>query len=249
MNIEKIIGDLFSKKLNIYDAIVKIKKSPNKYKTQLRKLLVIHKHPYIRLFCAWSLGEIEDTESFDLLTKQYYIEKDDNVRTNIVRALFLIKPYKFSQKNLKTFFLERYYPIPIMALKFFIFNKNFHNKINFLSIYTKLNDSFEKIELLRHIKLFKFKRKKLLTLFKKELEEEKNILIKSELILAIANLNDPNSLSTLISYYDMYKKDFTNSIFLAYAFVSGVNFLCQTKAYNILYSLYINYNEILLRGR
>jgi hypothetical protein len=53
----------------------------------------------------------------------------------------------------------------------------------------------------------------------------------------------------MINYYKNNEPIFKTNVSLAYFFVKGVLFLCQSKAYEILETLYLAHNNLLLRRK
>lgn len=238
MNTKLIIKKLLDKKISIYEAIDEVKKNPNLHLKNLRTYLSDNR-AYIRLFAAWSLGELKDQESFDKLIFVYQKEKDDNVKANIVRALYFIDPNLISLDFFRNLLINRYYPIVLMAIKFLPFNCNLHQKIEFESLYKINKNILIKTALLKNVRLFLFIKDRLINFLFEELKKEKNIILKAEIIKSISLLNDPVCLPRLMDYFNENKTLIEKNILLVYSFSEVMNNLCQSKAYDILYNLYL----------
>jgi hypothetical protein len=70
-----------------------------------------------------------------------------------------------------------------------------------------------------------------------------------ELMNAVALLNHPRSLEVLISHYQRHPDDFTREPALAHQFAVSVTRLGESRAFEILESLYLDHDDHALRWR
>lgn len=244
--LNKVVDNLIDYSLSPYDFIDFIRKGKISAAPYLRKLIVEHKSPYVRLCSAWALGDIQDMKSVSLLKKVYKKEQDANVRANIVWALFRINPTQIDLSLYKTFLLDNYFVVPLISLKringlFWI-----EGKIDFLEFYNKFDNTLLKLEMLRNIRSFRFY-KNINETLEKELYQSNNIYQRMELIKAIGLTNQGNSADILIEYYSKRKNELLNSESLAFQYVSAMLFLTQSKAYGSLYEIYVHFKSQLIR--
>lgn len=242
MTINQILQKVINKKITIYDAVNKIKIDPQPFLDDLRKSITNDSNYRLRLFSAWVLGEIKDKKSINILVRQYLQEKENNVRANIVRAIFFIDPSSLSLTMFKKLISDKYYPIPVMSVKFMAFNIKLHHKIKYIEIYNSTRNLLLKLEILRNIRFFVYRSKPTLEFLIKELKSKESQPLRSEIIEAIGLINSPDSLDYLLEYFNEKNAEFLVDPILADSLLKSIISLCQSKAYIILYKLYINHD-------
>lgn len=236
----KLISSLLNFSVSPYDFIQTIKKNNGKYARALRKNLISHSSAYIRLCCAWALGELQNRDSFILLKRAYLNELENNARANIVWALFWIDRQRITQSLFNKFLQDTYYLIPVIALKNIASLYRVEGKIDFLDLYNQADNVLVKLELLRNIRSFKLP-STINNLLLVELERATNVLLKTELVNALALTKRTDSLDILMNYYFTHKETFFRNENLAIHYVSALLSIGQSKPYMILSELYTHH--------
>ena len=193
------------------------------------------------------MGEIKENKCLKILVKKFNSEDDPNVRANIVRSLFFINSKSIPLSLFKKFINDKYYPIPLMAVKFISLSKNLHSRISFNKLYESTKNTIFKAELLRNIRFFSTKNSTLNLLFNDLVKD--NQILKTEIIEAIGLVNSPDSLDILIEYYEQKKDYFLKDLLLSDSLIRSVINLCQSKSYNILYQIYLVHKNFNLRKK
>lgn len=245
-NLQELIHLIVEKKISIYKALNIVRMTPKKYNVDLKKMMS-QSNPYFRLFSAWAIGEIGDKNSFRFLSKFYLNEKDDNVRANIVRALFFIDPSKISYNALRRFLEDDYHTVKLIAVKFSVLCNHLYKKFCFEYYFRKIKYELVKFELLKNIVFFNYNSNSILSLLKNSLEEASSILLRVYLIQSVGKLNNPNCINILLNYYNKHRLVFKKNPLLAYVFSSAIVDLCVSRAYNELYELYCWHNNTLIK--
>ncbi len=246
---QTLIKKLYNKKYSIYEAVEELKKSPNRYIPQLKVIVTNNKSAYLRLLAAWALGEIQDKDSFNLLLRRYEKEKEDNVRANIVKALYFIDSQKVSVELTKKLLSDKYYLIQLLSLKFFALTPGSKRKLNFKYYFNNLKSEFVKKELLNNMRFFYYDDGTICKFLYSNLLTTKSTFLKINIITAIGLVNSPLSLNYLIKYYEENRQEVEQNQLLAYGFASAIVSLNQSKAFYILSTLYLKHKNLLVRWK
>jgi hypothetical protein len=220
-----------------YDMADFCKENPDVVVDGLRASLTSHESPYVRLCSAWSLGEIGNPMDMPLLQHAYKLEGEDNVRTNIAWAQFMIDTEQIGEENFRDFLLDDYYVIPLVAVKRLSGMPHLAGKYDFSRYYEAQENQLVSLEMLRNIRSFQISEDinaKLGT----ELKGTENLLDKSALIKAIGATNQIDSMATLMDYYHEFKENILGNELLADAMVSAFLSLGQSDPYEILQEIY-----------
>lgn len=251
---EDIFSQLLKKNLSPYRAIDLIRLDPNKYSPELKRMLSSHNSPYIRLCCAWFLGEIQERTSVGLLMKSYTRETDENARSNIVWAIFSTDPQKVTYQLLKQFLTDEYFVVPLITIKNISVLHRFCGKLGFKEYYkiydqqySKEGGTLIKIEMLRNIRHFYYTEENAISFLEQELKHSNHILLRLGLIEALSLLNSPDSMDILIRYYYDHEIEFLTNSSLALQFVTAVANLFRSKPYQILENLYLKHDLFLIK--
>jgi len=247
-SVEVIVQQLLDYSITPYEVIKLLRKDYSYMIPSIRNLVTTHDSPYIRLCAAWSLGEIGDKDSISMLKEAYKKENEDNVRTNIVWALFMIDPHQIDQLLFQTFVNDNYFLIPLVALKRISGMPKLQGVIDFWTIYEKSENILLKLEILRNIRCLRYPNdinKRL----KKELYSSKNPHIKMGIIKAIGATNQIDSVDILIQYYNDSRSEILQSDLLAFEYVSAMQSLAQSKPYESLQEIYFHFQSGLIRWK
>lgn len=247
-SVEVIVKQLLDYTITPYEVIQLLRKDYSYMIPQIRELVTTHSSPYIRLCAAWSLGEIGDEESISMLIEAYKKENEDNVRTNIVWALFMINPHQIDQLLFQTFVDDKYFLIPLVALKRISSLPKLQGILDFNTIYEKNNNILLKLEILRNIRSLRYPNN-INERLKKELYSSKDSLLKMGIIKAIGATNQIDSVDILIQYYNDNKIEILKSEMLAFEYVSAMQSLVQSKPYRSLQEIYFHFQSGLIRWK
>lgn len=236
---EELQARLLNGSITPYDMASFCKEHPDAVADGLRSSLISHKSPYVRLCSAWSLGEIGNSEDMPLLQHAYAQEDEDNVRTNIAWAQFMIDIDQIGEEHFRDFLLDDYYVIPLVAVKRLSGMPHLVGKYDFASYYDNQDNQLVSLEMLRNIRSFQIP-EDINVKLGAELRTTDNMLDKSALIKAIGATNQIDSMEALMSYYYEFRSDVLGSELLADSMVSAFLSLGQSDAYEILQEIYAN---------
>ncbi|MEK7517086.1 MAG: HEAT repeat domain-containing protein [Patescibacteria group bacterium] len=246
--LEDLVDKLLNQSISVYDMVDYCKKHQEIATPALKELVSKHESPYVRLCSAWSLGEIADKSAIPILKEAYGTEDEVNARANMAWAQFMIDPHHIDEDQFDAFLLDKYYVIPLIALKRFSGLHDLQGKYDFLKYYSYHENILVRSELLRNIKSFTHATDINDTL-RHELYTTEEPLLKSELINAIGATNHIDSVDILMDYYSEFKDEIANNETLAYSIVNAMLFLSQSRPYKILHEMYHTQKSKLVRWR
>ena len=228
---DELIHSLIHHRISPYQYVETVKKCKQKHLSSLRKNLIYHHSPYIRLCCAWAIGEVHDKNSLKLLENAYFSETNENTRANIVWALFSIDAKYITLPLFKQFLQDPYYLIPLLSVKNISGLYWIEGRINFIPLYSKTDPLLIRLELLRNIRSFRFQ-SKINTYLSTKLSETSNILEKGELIRAIALTRQIDSFERISRFYESNTELFLHNDFMAYQYISAIFFYANQSHMN-----------------
>lgn len=244
--LNKTINKLLDYSMSPYEFVDFVRSEKTFFLPHLRILLTKHASPYVRLCSAWALGDLRDKKSVPILKKAYKKEKEGNVRANIVWAIFRIEPSQIDLPLYKTFLLDSYFVIPLVALKRISGLFWLEGKINFLEYYYKFDNTLLKLEMLRNIRSFRFNRD-INESLKNELYNVNDIYKIMGIIDAIGLTNQSSSADILMEYYSKNKNELLDNEPLTFHYISAMLSLTQSKGYESLHEIYIHSKSQLIK--
>lgn len=205
-----------------------------------------HPSDYVRLCLAWYMGETRKKIFFVPLVQSYDSEKDDNVRANIVWALFSIDSNIIDISLFTKFLKDKYFLVSLIAIKRLNQVESINGKIKFRELYSKFDNTLIKNEILRKISYLSTVEEDLAAI-ENELYRTKDFMLKMELLKSIGELNKKNSTQLLLQYFEEEKENILQNEALAYKYVEAVQATTQSSPCHFLYLIYVQYSSQLLR--
>jgi hypothetical protein len=247
-DLHELFHQLAAQTLSPHQAIACVKGWKTMPTEALENAMVSQQSAYIRLCCAWILGEVQRITHPLRLIEAYHRERDGNVRANIVWALCRMHPESISPKFYHTLLSDDCYHIPLVALKYLAYCPALLGTLDFLPLYRQARHPLVQAELLRAIRTFREGDNDLLFLTA-ELKQTTNPWLVGELLLAIAAIHAPDSLSIILDYWNEHQDDFVASEYLAFQFATCCAALCQSHPCAALERLYLGHDSVTLRTK
>lgn len=234
--------------LSAYDMVNYCRDNPELVAEGLRASVISHESPYVRLCSAWSLGEIGNPEDLPLLQQAYAQEKEDNTRTNIAWAEFMVAPEQIDKEKFNEFLLDDYYVIPLVAVKRLSGIPHLVGEYEFSDYYDTQDNQLVRLEKLRNIRSFRIP-KDINAKLDSELRTTEHILEKSEIIQAIGATNQVDSMGRLMNYYQECKGDILEDAMMSHAMVNAIFSLGQSDGYGIMHEIYQHQDSHIIRWK
>ncbi len=246
--ISDVQAQLLSGEITAYEMVRFSKENPEIVADGLRSALTSHESLYLRLCSAWSLGEIGNPEDLPLLKQLYSQEEEDNVRTNIVWAQFMIDAKQIDGEQFRAFLLDSYYVIPLVAVKRLSGMPHLVGRYDFYEYYENQENQLVHLEMLRNIRSFRMS-EDVNAKLEAELRTTDHLLERSELVQAIGLSNQIDSMSILMNYYREFKYDIIGNELMAHSVVNAIFSLGQSDAHEILQEIYVSQSSHIIRWR
>jgi hypothetical protein len=247
-DLHELFHQLVAHTLSPHQAIACVKGWKTMPIEALEDAIVSQQSAYIRLCCAWILGEVQHVTHPLRLIEAYHGERDGNVRANIVWALSRMHPESISPELYRTLLSDDCYHVPLVALRYLAYCPALLGTLDFLPLYRQARHPLVQAELLRAIRTFQ-KGDNDLPFLTAELWQTTNPWLVGELLLAIATIHAPDSLSIILDYWNEHQDDFVANEYLAFQFASCCAALCQSRPCTELERLYLGHDCVTLRAK
>jgi hypothetical protein len=247
-DLHELMDQLVAHTLSPHQAIACVKGWKTMPIEALEDAVVSQQSAYIRLCCAWILGEVQRVTHPLRLIEAYHRERDGNVRANIVWALSRMHPESISPEFYHTLLSDDCYHVPLVALRYLAYCPALLGTLDFLPLYQQTRHPLVQAELLRAIRTFREGDNDLLFLTA-ELKQTTNPWLVGDLLRAIAAMHEPDSLSIILDYWNEHQDDFMASENLAFQFATCCAALCQSRPSAELERLYLGHTCVTLRAK
>jgi hypothetical protein len=245
-----LTDQIYTKQIQLPDAITVAVANPALFKNFARHSLLHDERFIIRLWSAWLLGELQDTQSTSLLVKAYRAETYPEARVDITWALFVINPAAVSLKLFKEMLDDELSSVPMLAIRYMRGASQLERKLSFIQTYHQLNNRpSAQIELLRNIRSFTYEPSRTCDFLMNELRDAPNLEKQTALIDAIGKLNTIRAANELYAYFLDNWSQFLGFDVLANQMAHTTLQLSRVKLYNLLDKLYEQHPNGVLRDK
>jgi HEAT repeat protein len=229
--------------LGLTEAVERVHADPSPNLKELQQIMLGDERDMVRLWAAWVLGEINDPQSMDVVTRALPNESHPKTRVNMMWSLFVNQPGMISRRLFLGFMADGNEEVRRFAARFIASTPKLHGKIDFLSIYRAEPEATVRLELLRNLGCFRYSPQEVTRFLDHELAQTADPSLQAGLMAALAKSNRIESADIIEKHFHRNRARFLESPQLAIQLAGCAEYLARAKLYYLLEEVYAAHDD------